>query len=186
VELLLDRLGIVHWDVVPGGHPAFHPGRQGTLRIRVPGLGLGGPRMGEVGVFGEVHPEVATAWDLPGRPVLAELNFEALAQAAVALRPYRQVPRFPAVFRDLALAISREVPAARVAETIRAAGGDLLESLVLFDLYEGGQLKAGQRSLAYSLAYRAPDRTLTDAEVEAVHNRIRQALAEQLGAELRS
>jgi len=95
------------------------------------------------------------------------------------------VPRYPAVSRDVALVIAQEVPAARVAETICTAGGSLVEEVRLFDVYQGEHIKPGYRSLAYSITYRAADRTLTDADVEAVHGGVRKAL-QAMGAELRS
>nr|PZN41849.1 MAG: phenylalanine--tRNA ligase subunit beta [Bacillota bacterium] len=177
VEHLLDSLGVPReaWRLEAGTVPFFHPGRTALLFV-------GGE---EVGCLGELHPDVQAAWDLPGRAYLAELRWAPIVEAVTEAPGYTPVPRYPAVGRDVAMVIGQEVPAARVEAAIRQAGGDLLEEVRLFDLYQGPPVPPGKRSLAYSLTYRAPDRTLTDAEVEAVHNRVRQAL-QDLGAELRS
>jgi phenylalanyl-tRNA synthetase beta chain len=175
IERLLEAMAVEGWSVVASEYPALHPGRQAALVV-------GGVR---VGVFGELHPSAQEAWDLPNRTYVAELNFEPLVAAARAQKAYRPVPRFPAVTRDVALIVSDAVPAAQVAESIRSAGGALVESVALFDLYQGEHVKAGHRSLAYRITYRSLERTLTDADIEAAHGRVREAL-QALGAELRS
>ncbi len=175
VENLLDGLGIRDYRWVPATEAFLHPGRTAALEIG------GRP----AGLLGELHPEVQAAWDLSGRTYVANLDFAVLAEATVEIRPYRPVPRFPAALRDVALVIGQDVPADTLLATIRSAGGDLVEDVRLFDLYQGEQVAAGKRSLAYSITYRATDRTLTDAEVEAAHSQVRRALA-TLGAELRS
>lgn len=179
VEALIGFLGLSGSGVefVRSAHPSLHPGRQAELRV-------GGQ---SCGVLGEAHPDVTAAFGLSGRPVAAELDWDALAALALQAEVrYQPLPRFPAVQRDLALVLPVEVAAARVAEVIRASAGNLLRDVRLFDLYQGAPVPAGKRSLAYSLTYRADDRTLTDAEVDAVHNGVREALRRDLGAELRS
>lgn len=175
VEHLLESLNITNWKIGRAGHPSMHPGRQALLYVD--GIPVGG--------FGELHPAVQAAWDLPERVYVAELDFQTIVSASKGLRKYRPVPRYPAVTRDVAMLVSQELPAAKVAGAIRAAGGELLEDVMLFDLYQGEHVKAGYRSLAYRITYRAADRTLTDADVEKSHGAVRQALAE-VGAELRS
>jgi len=101
------------------------------------------------------------------------------------VRPYRPIPRFPAVAQDIALVVDEEVPAARVHEEIMAAGGELLREAVLFDLYRGSPIPEGQKSLAYALTFQAEDRTLTDEEVAEVQARIQRHLAEAIGAKVR-
>jgi phenylalanyl-tRNA synthetase beta chain len=175
VEALLGALGVVNGSVDRAAHPALHPGRQAAL--------IAGGR--PVGVFGELHPKVAAAWDLPARTYVAELDFAALVAAARPRAEYRPVPKYPAVSRDVAMIVSNDLPAARIPEAMAAAGGELVEDVALFDLYQGEHVKAGHRSLAYRITYRAADRTLVDTEVEAVHGKVRAAL-QALGAELRS
>lgn len=174
IEHLLHDLN-VSWTVERSAHPALHPGRQ--AQIVLDGKACG--------VFGELHPAVQENWDLPARVYVAEFDFDAIVAATRPLRDYHPVPRFPAVTRDLALVVGEDLPAARVAEAIRTAGGDLVEGVALFDLYQGEHVKAGHRSLAYRITYRAADRTLTDADLEPVHARVRDAVG-ALGAELRS
>lgn len=176
LEHLCERLGIQGWQVQASDHPTLHPGRQADWLV----AGR------TVGMIGEVHPDVQAAWDLPSRVYVAELDFDALLAAVADLRPYRSVPRYPAVLRDLAVVVPDRVPAAEVEAVIRTAGGALLSEVRLFDLYRGQGIAAGRRSLAYSLVYRAADRTLTEDEVEVVHAGIRQALVQEADAELRS
>lgn len=175
VEFLARAMDVEGWSVERGDHPSLHPGRQASLLV-------GGKVAGH---FGELHPRVQEAWDLPSRVYLAEIDFMALAAAARPQRAYGAVPRFPAVTRDVAMLVGEALPAGRVEAAIRQAGGDLLEDVTLFDLYQGDRLAAGKRSLAYRITYRAADRTLTDADLEPAHNRVREALRE-LGVELRS
>lgn len=175
IEHLMAVLDIPFWTVGRSIHPALHPGRQALLAVD--GIPAGG--------FGELHPEVQAAWDLPGRVYVAELDFETLIKSARALREYQPVPKFPAVTRDLALVLSDEIRADEVVKTIRGAGGDLVEAISLFDVYQGQHVLHGHRSLAYRITYRAADRTLTDEDVEKAHGTVRAALQE-LGAELRS
>lgn len=172
---LLEMLNVTDWSVVPGSHSFLHPGRQANLVLNGQ----------EIGWIGELHPRTSGEWDLPGRVYAAEIGFDPLVAAAAALRPYRPVTRFPAVTRDVSFVIAAGVPASAIAATIRTAGGDLVEAVSLFDLYQGERIGHGARSLAYSITYRSPERTLTDSEVDAVHAQVRKELS-KLGAELRS
>lgn len=175
VEHLLAELGVQGASFERSGDPVLHPGRQAALMLD------GKP----VGLLGELHPRVQEAWELPGRVYVAEIAFGPLVAAMAPQAVYRPVPRFPAVARDVAMLVDLDTPASRLEAAIREAGGDLLEDVRLFDLYQGDRLGEGKRSLAYRLTYRAADRTLTDAELEPVHNRVRNAL-HALGVELRS
>jgi len=161
----------------PGQHPAFHPGRCAQVSV---GDGV-------LGVMGELHPLVLDAFDLPPQPVCAlEFDLEALlAQVGVA-RTIQPISRFPAVVQDVALVVDEGLSAEEVRQAILAFGGRLLRDARLFDLYQGEQIPPAKKSLAYSLTYQAEDRTLTDAEVAQVQERIVQHLAEELGAELRA
>lgn len=172
---LLDAMNIKNWTVEPGSHPALHPGRQATLLVNGRACGT----------FGELHPLVQKEWDLPDRVLVAELDFQTLAEAGPDLREYRPVSRFPAVTRDVAVVVGQDLPAAKVEETIRTAGGKLVTGVLLFDLYQGERMQRGKRSLAFRITYQDAERTLTDAEVEEIHGKVRAAL-QALGAELRS
>ena len=157
----------------------LHPGRSATLVLE------GRP----AGWFGQLHPAEAEALDLPEATYLFQLNLQALLTAAA--RPARFQPAFqpfatvPASERDLALVVPDSVGASDLIQAIRKAGKPLLEAVELVDRYEGAQLEANHCSQAFRLRYRDASRTLTDAEVEAAHNKVRQAL-EQSGAVLRS
>ncbi len=154
----------------------FHPGR--SARLSVDGEDLG--------AFGEVHPLVRQAFDLPDRPVfLADLNLDKLQDLVPEAFYLEPVPRFPAVEQDLAVVVAEDVPAQKVEDTIRDAGGRLLADVALFDIYRGEQIPFAKKSLAFSLSYQAPDRTLTDKEVAKVQSRIVRRLQSALGAELR-
>jgi phenylalanyl-tRNA synthetase beta chain len=157
-------------------HSAFHPGRcAGVYRAEV-----------RVGVIGEVHPLVRGAYDLPQTVVAAELEFEALVSDVPLVDRIVPIPTQPAVYQDIALVVSDKVTAAEVERVILQAGGALLTSVRLFDVYRGDQIPEGKKSLAYALTYLAPDRTLTDQEVAKVQQAIVKAAERQLGASLRA
>ena len=147
-------------------------------------IGPGGP---EIGWAGELHPLVVRAWDLEGssgeRPVTGfELDLDHLAAACPATPAYAAISDFPAVRQDIAVVIAEEVTAENVLAAVRRGGGDLLQTVELFDLFRGKQVGAGKKSLALALQFRAPDRTLTDDEVVARREAIATALGEIGGA----
>ncbi len=126
------------------------------------------------------------AFDLPaGAVCLAELDLEAVSQAIQPVPALAPVPRFPPAFQDIALVVDDTISAADLTAAIRAAGGALLVEVRLFDVYRGGQLPVGTKSMAFSLAFQAADRTLTDAEVDAAKARIVETVSQRLGARLR-
>jgi phenylalanyl-tRNA synthetase beta chain len=139
-----------------------------------------------LGYLGQLHPLVAERFDLEGREVyVAELAFDTLIGAGQGQGQLEPLARFPGLDRDLALVLDRDTPHERVAATIRDAGGTLLERVALFDLYQGQQVAAGKKSLAYTLRFRAPDRTLTDTEADDAMSRITAAVRSGLGALVR-
>ena len=152
----------------------YHPGRSATVRI--------GGR--EVGVVGELHPATLRVFDLDGRAVAFDLDADALLDGS-SERKARELPRFPAIERDLAVVVPEELPASDLLASIRAAGGDLMESLTAFDEYRSPQLGEGVRSVALALTFRSPERTLTDSEVDSQMALIRSRLEKDHGARLR-
>jgi phenylalanyl-tRNA synthetase beta chain len=138
-----------------------------------------------VGSLGELHPDVAAHYDLPAGVYLADLDMEAFLEYAQLTPRFTPVPRYPAVRRDVALLLARPVPSSEVVAVIRSAGGALLEEVRLFDVYEGAPVPAGERSLAFALTFRSPDRTLAADEVEARLTAIRDALRARLRAKIR-
>ena len=156
----------------PGGEHFLHPGRAARIEI-------GGEPAGWIG---ELHPLVARAWDLPEATAF-ELDLAPLiASADSGSERYDDVTTFPAVLQDLAVTVADEVSAERVRRAVRAGGGDLLASAEVFDVYRGEQVDSDSKSLALRLEFRAPDRTLTDAEVGELRERIKAELAAIGGA----
>ncbi len=174
VEALLEVAG-VEWRAQPSAQPFLHPGRAAVVQAGE----------GELGWIGELHPLVARAWELDGPVAAFELDFGALAGQAALDPAYRDVTSFPAVRQDLAVVVDEERPADDVVAAVRAGGGDLLAHVALFDLYRGGQVGEGNKSLALRLEFRAPDRTLTDQEVAERRAAIERELA-QIGGRLRA
>jgi phenylalanyl-tRNA synthetase beta chain len=165
----------VDWRVEPAGErPFLHPRRGAEVVI--------GDRA--AGWLGELHPAVAAGWDLDGVAGF-ELDFGAMAAAAELVPRYEDLTSFPAIRQDIAVVVGDDVPAARVVDVIRGAGGALLTDAQVFDVYRGAQVGEGRASLAVRLEFRAPDRTLTDEEVAQRRERIVAALREQVGGELR-
>jgi phenylalanyl-tRNA synthetase beta chain len=133
-----------------------------------------------------VHPLVVRAWDLPDAVAGFELDLDRVAElAADRLEVYEDVTSFPAVRQDLAIVLPDDVPASRALDVVRRAGGELLATARVFDAYRGEQVGEGKVSVAVALEFRAPDRTLTDEEVNERRAAIAEALASELEAELR-
>ena len=175
VETLVQRLHVPGVRVVAAPHPSLHPARSAALQLAGAALG----------VLGEVHPQVCERFDVPEQTVaLLELNLDMLLAHRQPHR-YQRISRFPAALQDMALVVEADIPARTVEETLRTAGGDLLRHVELFDLYQGEQIPAGKKSLAYALTFQAEDRSLTEDEVLQLYQRILQHTAATLGAELR-
>ncbi|WP_225729543.1 MULTISPECIES: phenylalanine--tRNA ligase subunit beta [unclassified Nocardia] len=158
----------------PAAHLPWHPGR--CAELVVDGV--------VVGYAGELHPAVLERSGLPPRTCALELDLDALP-----LRESRPVPTvspFPAVLQDVSVSVPRTIPAASVESALRSGGGELLEDISLFDVYEGAQVGEGRKSLTYALRFRATDRTLTEDEASAARDAAVAAAAESVGAVLRS
>jgi phenylalanyl-tRNA synthetase beta chain len=167
----------VEWRAEEGGRPFLHPGRAATV---VTGEGV------ELGWIGELHPLVLRAWELQATAAAFELDVDLLHELTQGrIATYSDVTTFPAVLQDIAVIVPEELPAARLAEVVRAGGGDLLASLRVFDLYHGEQVGEGKKSLALRLEFRAADRTLTDEEVAERRAAIEKEL-EPIGGHLRA
>ena len=139
----------------------------------------------DLGVLGELVPEIVEKLDLEGKVFLFNLNFDALIRGAESFPLYTPLPRYPAVYLDVALVLPSTVPATQVALALFRHGRPWLEEARLFDVYAGPPIPPEKRSLAFRLAYRDPERTLTDDLVHPHHQQVLAALKEELGAELR-
>lgn len=159
----------------------WHPGRCAQLGV----LGADGGFTG-IGYAGQLHPDVVTAWGLPAGACVVELDVDALCATEIPAPSIVALSAHPAVKQDIALVVGESVPAAQVADALRAGGGELLESISLFDVFTGPQLGAGKKSLAYSLVFRAPDRTLTEAQATTVRDAAVAGAQSAVGAVLRS
>ncbi len=156
----------------PGQHPSFHPGKCAWVYL------------GEtkIGSFGVLHPLVRENYDLPQTPLMAaDFDLSAIIAAVPALFDVDAIPNQPPVFEDLAVVVDENIPAEKVAALIRQTGGKMLSDLRLFDVYRGGQVGEGKKSLAYSLVYQHPERTLTDKDVL----KIRKSIIYRVGRELK-
>ena len=156
-------------------NPSYHPGR--CAMVSVDGV--------ELGYMGQVHPLVAKNYGFDGEVYCAEINFTKAFQLRLPEPTFVPLPKYPAVSRDLALICDEEITVAQVEDVIVAAAGKLLRQVKLFDVYRGVGVPEGKKSLAFSLELRADDRTLTDADSEAVTTKVLSALAEKLNAVLR-
>jgi phenylalanyl-tRNA synthetase beta chain len=163
-------------EVVAGTDPSFHPGR--CARLIVDG--------GDVGVAGELHPRVLEAYGLSPRAAAMALDLDAVVIAAPQVRAAPTVGTQPLAKEDIAVVVDRTVPIAAVERALADGAGDLLESVRLFDVYEGPQVPEGKRSLAFALRFRAPDRTLDAAETSAAREAALAVAGERCGATLRA
>ncbi len=155
--------------------PYLHPGRQAEIVLGDEVLGW----------IGELHPEVVRTFDLKTGGVAMEIDLDLLDRHRRPPERYRPLPRYPAVFRDMAVVVSERTPAADVEAAIFRTGGALVEAVDIFDVYRGKPVPEGKKSLAFSIQYRSADRTLTDEEVAAIHGRILETLERDLGGVLR-
>ena len=176
VENALEKLGLSKVKFTrESDNPSYHPGKTAALMI--------GNK--KVGVLGEVHPDVSENYGVDENCYLAELNLDLLFEYAKTDKKYKALPKFPAVTRDIALLVDDEILVQEIEDTIRRAGGNLVEKVELFDIYKGAQIPEGKKSIAYAIAYRDEKKTLTDNDVNKVHDKILRSLEHKLGATLR-
>ena len=177
VETLCQGLGVGAPSFAATQHASFHPGR-------VASVGVGG---GTIGVLGQVHPTVQAALNLPEQAIyLLELDLDKLLAAAEPVKKFTPISRMPALKLDLALVVDESVPADKIEGAIWKNGGALLVDVVLFDVFRGEQLGAGNKSLAYSLTFQSPDKTLKSKQANKQRDRIVRALQKAYGAQIRS
>lgn len=176
IEEMLRPLHIdgVEWTKVDA--PLFHPGRAAMLRI------------GEydLGVVGELHPTLLAEWDIPaGRVTAWDLDVEALIEAMPERHLYKQISPYVPVRQDMAFVVPEDMPAARVADAIKRAGGSNVLDVTLFDIYTGPQIGEGQKSMAFAVTFNSTEKLLTEEDVARLRQRIARTLERELGAKLR-
>lgn len=176
IEEFFEKIGLHKKETYDpnAGKPYLHPGRQAN--IIYDGV--------VVGYLGEVHPDVADTYGIGTKAYVAVLDMPEITERATFDRKYTGIAKFPAVTRDISMVMPKEILVGQVEEVIEKKGGAYLESYALFDLYEGAQIKEGYKSVAYSIVFRAKDKTLEEAEISQAMEKILAGL-EELGIELR-
>ena len=175
-EEFLYQAGLQEKVIYDPDHPRsfLHPGRQADM--------IYNGRV--IGWLGEVHPDVADRYGIGARAYLANLDMPCITELAVVDRKYTEFARYPAVTRDISMVAKKEIRAGEIEKVIEEQGGELLENCQLFDVYEGTQIPRGYKSMAYSVTFRAEDRTLEEQEVSRIMEKILSGL-KKLGIELR-
>jgi phenylalanyl-tRNA synthetase beta chain len=173
VEGLLSQLG-VEVNFEESRDESLHPVRQTAIVIAG----------NQLGVVGELHPKVLQAFEIPEAAYLFEIDLTALLPFTLGHKMFQPIPRFPTIVRDIALVVDAGVTHHRVENIINSF--PLVERVTVFDVYSGGQLPPGKKSLAYSITFQSPTHTLTDEEVDQVQQQILAKLSSQLGATLRT
>ncbi|MFP4697692.1 MAG: phenylalanine--tRNA ligase subunit beta [Eubacteriales bacterium] len=179
IETIFESLGMDKGQVSynPNANLSWlHPGRKAEFNYKDT----------KIGYIGEVHPDVSESYDIDGERVyLAVIDIPNLIQHATLDRVYTPLAKYPAMSRDLSLTVKRNILVGQIEDIIKAKGGSNLESIELFDVYQGEQIEEGYKSVAYSISFRAKNKTLKEKEVNKVMNKILQSLENELGAKLR-
>ncbi len=177
IMCLCERYGVKP-TVEAGGDEYLHPGRKAVLTAR-------GGRV-KLGQFGEVHPDVAEAFDMPQRAYIAEIDITELKKCAVETAAVKPLPKYPSVSRDIALVVDESVPAGALMACVEKAAGRLCEEVRMFDIYRGERLGENKKSLAFSVTLRSPDHTLTEAEINSATDKILASAQKSYSAVLRA
>ena len=175
VENLMREFAVEKFRIRASEHPHLQPGRSVELLV-------GGD---VIGWLGELHPVALERFEADAPVVAFEIDLARLIRHARPARTFVELPRFPAVTLDVAIVVGEDVTAERVEQAIRSAGGKMLDSVRLFDVYRGKGVEEGRKSMAFALEYRAPDRTLTAEEVDAAHSRLVRKVMGAVGGQLR-
>lgn len=177
VEEFLEKLGIAGRKTYApeSGKPFLHPGRQADIYYGETKLGY----------LGEVHPLVANTYGIGEKTYIAVLDLPEVTRLATFDRKYTGIAKFPAVTRDISMVVPKQILAGQIEDVIIQRGGKILEGCTLFDIYEGAQIQEGFKSVAYSITFRAKDRTLEEGDITAAMKKIWNGL-ESMGIEIRS
>ena len=172
VELLLPTSSELIWE--KGSNPSLHPGRQ--VRISYRGA--------EIACLGEVHPEVLRNFKVPGRAYVAEISLERILDLYGQVIQFKALPRYPGMERDLALVIEGTQAVGEIISHLKELGGELLQEIIVFDVYVGKPIPEGKKSVAFSLRFQG-ERTLTDEEINQIMERCLKGMQTRFGAEIR-
>lgn len=176
VENLLDTLGIRDYEFAAcKDNPTFHSGRCANVSVKGK----------KIGVVGQIHPSVCSGFKIDAEVYSAFIDFEAVVELFDMSKHYKPLPKFPAVIRDIAVTVDKEVEVGEIFKVVKSQKTGIIEDYNLFDIYEGVQVGKGKKSVAFSVTFRAADRTLTDDDVNPVTEKILNELEEKLGAVLR-
>jgi phenylalanyl-tRNA synthetase beta chain len=176
VEVLLARVGAADATFSAVTHPSFHPSRCASITA-------GGM---QIGVVGEVHPRVAANFGISGRVATAEIDLDVFTRSLLETWRVKHVSRFQPIRQDFAIVVDSAVTATAVQQAIGSGGGPLVSRIELFDVYQGPGIPAGKKSLAFSVALSAPDRQLSEQEVERIRGKIEQNVGKRVGGSLRT
>ena len=177
VEEFFEKAGMhkkPHYDP-SAEHPYLHPGRKADILYDG----------AVVGFLGEVHPDVADNYKIGDRAYIAVIDMPSIMDFTTFDRKYTGIARFPAVTRDISMVVPKDILVGQIEDVIEQRGGKVLESYKLFDVYEGAQVLAGHKSVAYSITFRAKDHTLEEKEINGAMNKILNGL-KSMGIELRA
>ncbi len=181
VEALLDKLGICNIRfIAEHEYGVYHPGRCARIVSR----DARGDEL-ELGIMGEIHPDTADNFNLDTRVYCAELFLDLLFEIADREIQFEHLPKYPSTGRDMALIVEDDLEVGKIEEAVRELEANILEDIRLFDVYRGSQVGDGKKSVAFSLKYRAKDKTLTDEEADKAHNEVVEMLKNRFGAVLR-
>ncbi len=185
---MLGKLGIKDLEFIPEKeYGCYHPGRCARILTKEIHYSSNGPEeeLVELGIMGEVHPDVAEKYGIGVRCYTAELMFNVVTEMANLEKSYSQLPKYPSTSRDIALVVGEDMAVGDIEKVIKGAGGKLLRDIKLFDVYRGPQVGEDKKSVAFALTYRHDEKTLTDDDVNKVHGKILKALKEKLDVTLR-
>lgn len=175
VEGLMDRLGAIDVEferpeenTIFDEVSAFHPGRVAVVKVSGE----------EVGIFGELHPDVLENYSIGKRAYVGKINITELMEKCEPQKTYKPLPKFPATTRDLSLICDDSIPVAKIEKAIKTAVGNILEKITLFDVYKGQQIEEGKKSVSYSISMRSHDGTLTDEQADKAMDKALKSLKE--------
>lgn len=176
IDELFKLMGIENYEYIrEENNPTFHPGRAASIVCENYYLG----------VFGEVHPDVQENYGIKQKIYLAELDFNRMFFLKGGIKKYEPLVKYPSITRDIALIVDKDTMVKDIEYIIKLAGGKLVKSIELFDIYEGNQIEKGKKSVAYSIEYNSKEKTLTDEEINPIHEKVIKQLNEELNAQLR-